>query len=402
MHILIVFDPQAGRFLELADLFDGVADGPMSEIDAQNLMELAHRKTTEGRTSLASTVADFFGEGGDVLSDRERALMFDILHKVIVDVEMSVRKGLSERLADAEDAPRALIKLLANDAVEVASPVLTRSKVLRDQDLVEVIRHRTLEHQLAVANRFAVSETVSSALVGTGETSVIERLLHNQNARISQNTLEYLVDESKRYDSFREPILRRSELGPDLAKRMFLWVSAALREFILEHFELDPTMIDELLENTAFEQIDAATAGEATGSAKLAEDLADNGKVTPEMLVKAMRQGEINLFVAMFSRMTGLRRNLVMRLLFESGGEGLAIASVAVGIDRDAFSTLFTLSRKARPQGAADIDAETTNVLALYDATPVEGATGVLRKWQRNPDYLKAIRDLKAEIGTHA
>jgi uncharacterized protein (DUF2336 family) len=365
-------------------------------------MELARSKTTEGRTTLAATVADLFGEGGDVLSDRERSLMFDILHKVIFDVEMSVRKGLSERLADAEDAPRALIKLLANDAIEVAYPVLTRSKVLRDQDLVEVIRHRALEHQLAVANRFSVSETVSSALVETGETSVIEQLLHNQNARISQSTLEYLVDESKRYDTFREPILRRGELGPDLAKRMFLWVSAALREFILEHFEFDPVTIDELLEKTAFEQIDAAAAGGASGSAKLADDLADNNNVTPEMLVKAMRQGEINLFVAMFSRMTGLRRNLVMRLLFESGGEGLAIAGVAAGIDREAFSTLFTLSRKARPQGGADVDAETRNVLALFDSTSPEAAKRVLHEWRCNPDYLKAIRDLKAEVCKHA
>jgi uncharacterized protein (DUF2336 family) len=328
--------------------------------------------------------------------------MFDILHKVIVDVEMSVRKGLSERLADVEDAPRELIKLLANDAVEVASPVLTRSRVLRDEDLIEVIRHRTLEHQLAVANRLSVSETVSSALVETGERSVIERLLRNQSAHISQHTLEYLVDESKRYDTFREPILRRSELGPDLAKRMFLWVSAALREFILEHFAFDPSTIDELLEKTAFEQIDAATNGAAAGSAKLAQDLADSGKVTPEMLVKTLRQGEVNLFVAMFSRKTGLRRNMVMRLLFESGGEGLAIASVAAGVDRDTFSTLFTLSRKARPQGATDIDAETRNVLALYDSTPPEAATRVLHAWRRNPDYLKAIQDLKAETGGHA
>jgi len=374
----------------------------MSGFDAQNLMELARRKTTEGRTSLAATVADLFGEEGDVLSDRERSLMFDILHKVIVDVEMSVRKGLSERLADAEDAPRALIKLLANDAIEVACPVLTRSKVLHDQDLIEVISHRTLEHQLAVANRFSVSETVSSALVETGEISVIERLLQNKNARISQSTLGYLVDESKRYDSFREPILRRSELDPDLAKRMFLWVSAALREFILEHFEFDPSTIDELLEKTALEQIDTATAGEPAGSAKLAEDLANSGKATPELLVKALGQGEVSLFVAMFSRMSGLRRNLVMRLLFESGGEGLAIASVAAGIDRGTFSTLFTSSRRARPQGAPDVDAEIRNALALYDSTTPESATRVLRKWQRNPDYQKAIRDLKAETCGHA
>jgi len=46
--------------------------------------------------------------------------------------------------------------------------------------------------------------------------------------------------------------------------------------------------------------------------------------------------------------------------------------------------------------------SELRNVLALYDATSAEAATGVLRKWQLNPDYLKAIRDLKAKTGAHA
>ncbi|MGF1641355.1 MAG: DUF2336 domain-containing protein [Rhodospirillales bacterium] len=374
----------------------------MSALDAQHLLELAHRKTAEGRSLLASTVADVFGDRGEVLTDRERSLMYDILHKVIVDVEMSVRVALSDRLADSVDAPRALIKLLANDAVEVAYPVLTRSRVLHDQDLIEVVRHRTLEHQLAVANRYSVSEPVSSALVETGEPSVIETLLNNQNAKLGRATLEYLVDESKRYDSFREPILRRSELGADLAKRMYLWVSAALREFILGHFDYDRDTIDELLEKTAFEQIDRTAAPVRPGSDALAEGLAETGKITPAMLVDAMRQGEINLFAAMLGRKTGLCRNLVMRLLFESGGEGLAIACIAHGIDRETVSTLLTLSRRARPRHGGEAGGDIEAVLALYDATPPEAAIRIVRRWQRNPDYQRAIEDLKNGAATNA
>ena len=59
--------------------------------------------------------------------------------------------------------------MLANDDIEVAYPILAFNKVLQDADLIEVIRHRTLEHQLVIAIREDVSEAVSDALVRTGK-----------------------------------------------------------------------------------------------------------------------------------------------------------------------------------------------------------------------------------------
>ncbi|MDP6603590.1 MAG: DUF2336 domain-containing protein [Rhodospirillales bacterium] len=80
---------------------------------------------------------------------------------------MPVRRIVSQQLANVPDVPEALVRLLANDDIEVAYPILVYSELLRDADLIEVIRHRTQEHQLAVAIRNEVSETVSNAL-GSG------------------------------------------------------------------------------------------------------------------------------------------------------------------------------------------------------------------------------------------
>ncbi len=379
----------------------------MPAISCDHMVALAHQNNAESRKALGTNIVGQFTNGGaETLTERERALMLDILHKVVVDVEMSVRKRLSESLADVDDAPPSLIKLLADDDIEVAYPVLTRSTVLGAADLMELVQNRALEHQLAIAMRYSVSEDVSATLVTYGRPTVIETLLRNENARLSQATLAYLVEESRRVDTFREPLLRRNELGPELAKRMFLWVSAALRDFIVDHFALDEATVGELLEKAAAHQLDDTAAGtERSSSEKLADALEENAKITPDMLVDAMAQGEINLFVSLFGRVTGLPRDLVMRLLFEANGEGLAVACKGVGLDRRAFCSLLDLSRKARPANTSRIGSRAApqggSALALFDATPRKAATGALKKWRRHCDYLPTVNDLKRKAGIH-
>ena len=118
------------------------------------------------------------------LSDRERALMADILTRLVGDFELAVRRMLSARLAERATVPRDLVVLLANDAIEVARPILFRSTVLGDDELIEIIHHRTLEHQLAIAMRQDLSARVSEALAGTENVDVITTLLQNAGAEI--------------------------------------------------------------------------------------------------------------------------------------------------------------------------------------------------------------------------
>lgn len=370
----------------------------MPALDPGQLLDLAHSRTPADREALAETIMDLF-DGTVSLTDRERALMFDILHKVILDVEQAVRRAVSARLAEMEDAPRDLIKQLANDVVDVAYPVLTRSRVLWDEDLIEVIRFRTLEHQLAVAMRYAVSEPVTASLAQTGNDSVIETLLRNPNARISQSLLDYLAEQSRRVDTFREPLLQRRELGRDLAKRMFLWVSAALRRHIIERFGLDEAMVEELLQQAAQDQIGESEAEQPGGSEALAAEMADAGLLEPEVMVQALAQGEIDLFVGMFACAANLRRRIVMRLLFEPEGTGFAVASKGIGLDRSTFSQLLRLSRVtvARRGGTA---GATEQALDVFDTITRDQAQKVLQRWRLDPEFTAAIRAVEQD-GVH-
>lgn len=365
--------------------------------DSDYLLSLARQKSAESRNTLAATIADLFERKEKTLTDRERALMFDILHNVVREVELAIRRKLSERIANFKDVPLDLAKILVNDEIEVAYPLLSQSKVLRDMDLIEVIRHRTLEHQLAVAIRERVSEKVSDALVETGEESVIRTLLKNSGAEISNKTMAYLVEQSRRVDSFREPIVHREDLDPKLAKRMFLWVSAAMRQFIIQNYKLDDATVDDLLEEVARETAQAHDGERASSSSELAKSLEEEGMVSNKMLVRALKQGEIPLFVSLFCRRSQLRETLVLRILFEPGGEGLAIACKALDVSEEDFREIFTLSRNARPGEGGAIKGELKQVLNLYARMTKEAAAKVLRAWQRDMEYLAAIRQLELD-----
>ena len=162
----------------------------MAKIDGEVLLSLARDKSGKRRQLLAETISDLFSGKNKVLSERERTLMFDILHKIVHNAEMTVRRIIAEQLADLPDAPRDLIKLLANDEVEVAYSILRESDVLEDEDLIEVISRRTQEHNLAVSVRRSISEDVTDALVETGDESVITTLLKNSGASLSLATPE--------------------------------------------------------------------------------------------------------------------------------------------------------------------------------------------------------------------
>jgi len=380
------------------------------EVEMQELLDLARDKSVTGRTRLVQVVGDLFFEENGSVNERERRLMTEILQQLIHDVEQSVRKALADRLAEETDAPRELVTILANDEIDVAHKILRNSAVLQDLELIEIIQHRTFEHQLTIAMRNNVSEAVSDALVETGNVKVIKTLIENTSAAISENTLEYLVNESKTREPFQKPLLERPDFSPHLAKRMYWWVSAALRKHIVEEYKIDPTELDQKIESTikdllgeprdAVEEeigsdgeiIDTGTIARAS---RLARKLADTNAITPALLLQTLRKGEVRMFEGMFAQVSGLRTNLVRRLIYEPGGEGLAIACKAIDMSKPDFGSLFLLSRAARPGDKTVDPTEVARVMKFYDRVRAETAKKVLDRWKLDPDYLFAIQQVE-------
>lgn len=372
-------------------------------------MRLARDRSSEGRSALVTTVSDLYFSGSEDLSEREIALMTEILRQLIHDVEVSIRRALAERLAGRPDADKTLLRALANDEIEVAHPILVGSPLLDDGELIEVVQSRTKEHQLAVAMRQTVNEPVSDALVQQGHESVIKALLENAGARIASDTMGQIAKQAKSMTSIQAPLLGRKDLSPELAKRIYWWVSAALRQHILDNFSVEPEAIEGQLEETVRDVIRETkreAERDAAGRKILVEQLHAAGAITPKFLIQVLREGEVKLFEVMFASMTELDDTLIRRILYEPGGKGMAVACKGIGIEKPDFASLFLLSRQGRPGDKMVDPSELSGALSVYDFVDRETSANVLKRWRLDPDYAEAIRDIESRVeaklsGTH-
>lgn len=366
--------------------------------DVAELLDLARDKSVEGRSALIKALGDLFHDSHAELSGDERAIMGEILQRLIGDVETAVRKALAETLKDIPTAPHQVIKALAGDAIEVAYPILIESSVLQDIELIEIIRHRTQEHRLAIAMRETVSEAVSDALVDTDDNEVIRTLVENRGAQISGATMERIVDRSETQTDLQNPLLRRQELSPPLAKKMYWWVSAALRKSIVERFDIDSVELDKSIERAVKDLMGEpiARASNANNIDGMIRSLIGAGKLTPQLMIQTLRQGEIALFEEMLSGLSDLNTKLVRRFVFEPGGEALAILCRSLEIMKPDFASIFLLSRSARPGDKVVDPSELTRVLDLYDRIKLDTAKKVVEHWRLDPDYLFALKQLNS------
>ena len=356
------------------------------------LLALARDPAVESRRLLFEEITDMVLSPDRKLTDRERALMKEILGKLLHEVDVEVRQQMAERMAQSEIAPRDLICMLAMDEIQVARPVLQWSRVLQDPDLIDVIRLRGQEHRLMVAMREGLSEAVSQALIDFGDDQVVEALIANHDAALSQDALNYLVEESKTVDRFQEPLLRRPDLSAALAHRMFWWVAGGLREGILTNYAVDEIQFDKMIAEIARSAV--VNAGDSPAE-RLAQRMADRGELTERFIIQNLRLGHVAAAMAGLAKLSHLDLATTRRIMLDSGGQALAACCKAAGFSRGGFATVFLLSREAHDRSRVDRPNTIEIMLKLFDRLTLPQCRQALSYWASDADYLDNVVELR-------
>jgi len=122
--------------------------------------------------------------------------------------------------------------VLLRDEIEIAQVLIEQCAALSDADLVACARDAGSEHRRVMAARRGLSEIVCETLVGFGEPEVIETLLRNSTARLSQAGIETVVALSRTHPGLCGGLLKRPELRPSGAYVMFWWADAEARRLL--------------------------------------------------------------------------------------------------------------------------------------------------------------------------
>jgi len=75
-----------------------------------------------------------------------------------------VRRAMAEIFASSQKAPRVVVQALAVDQPEVSVPVLSRSPLLLEDDLVDLVATGHPQAQAAIAGRMMMPRTLAAAI----------------------------------------------------------------------------------------------------------------------------------------------------------------------------------------------------------------------------------------------
>jgi len=352
------------------------SDGQHNINQILNLVELAEDKSPTQRKFLYEKIGDFLIEDEEDFSSAEKELMADILCRITSDVEKSVRATFSRNISKNNEIPHDLALFLAKDDIDVALPILQDCGLLAESDLIDVIKTRSSQHQLAVAARDNISERVSKALCDTNNEEVCLCLINNHTAAIPNSALDILSDQSETIVAYQKPLLQRPFLPPHIAQKMYQWVSIALREYIAEEFDIDPSLlkIDTVEKEAAIKSI----SEETDPSAKLVDKLYAAGELSNGFLLKSLRQGEIDLFELSFAKLLDISRQTIQKILYTKDPQVLAVACRVLGLDPVVFSTILELTYSVNHADTPLTRSEREDVISFYELLKLDAAKRAL------------------------
>lgn len=347
------------------------------------LSQLAANPHSAPRGDIYLAVASLYHSQGAQLSVQERGLMREILQRLTGDVEMAIRIALAERLADDESAPLDLILLLADDRIEVARPVILRSRQLSDADLLSLLDHAGEDHHVACAARPYIGETVSAFLARSNAESVLVTLVRNATAHIATPTFETLVEKSRHLTALQHPLAHRNDLPTSLATRMCEWVSDVLKTHIEHNFQALSPQAEAEVEHAAQNVLapPSPDASTSVSAQKLVDKLATAGQLRAGFLLRVLHQGQIELFEIAFAKLLNLGLPPMKRALYDEGPRLVALSCRAAGIDRCVFATVFNLSRQARGVRAMLTAEDRHDVEAIFNSFSKAEAVGRLQSF---------------------
>ncbi|MEJ0097839.1 MAG: DUF2336 domain-containing protein [Bauldia sp.] len=252
----------------------------------------------------------------DVIHDREEIHRYEELAgHFLPKVSVEDRMFVAERLATSADAPPAIVRMLARDVIQVATPIIRHSTVLGAIDLLGIVAGTGVEHHRLIARRASLPPEVGHALKLAGNMEIVARIEAASSRPVVDAKLDATVPaelsgvyHSNRLDPWRF-------LALDRTARLRLIADIAAHPPALPHAS-NPTRLDR-----AFRSILSAA-----------------------QIVGYARSGQLGAIIAAIADGLGLPPSLAAAAVNDKSGELLAVMLKALRLDDVQAQQVFLLA----------------------------------------------------------
>ncbi len=287
------------------------------------------------------------------------AIYEDLTTQLLKSTPIADRRSIARLLSRHPAAPAATLRALMQDCLEVAEILFREADQLAEVDLLAVIATASDEHIDAIAARPHLSPVLVEALVRNMRPASLPILLANTTIRIPQDHLGVVKDAARKNPIVAAALGRRHEDVDDLdLTDLFLDLDDRGRRRVVQGLE-----ILALRDFAAKRPLPAMPTPDAHRVQELAR-LA---------LARDLQQVAHHLAI-----MLEIDRTVALRLLTDKGGEPLAIALKAVGLDAPLATRVLLFSGLEDVRNYFDVK----RLIDVYETVSLRSALLLVSQWR--------------------
>ncbi|MEM6812650.1 MAG: DUF2336 domain-containing protein, partial [Pseudomonadota bacterium] len=322
----------------------------VSLYDKHKLYSMSGEHEPEAQSELATIMADILNVD---LGPLEQEIIADVLMSLVAQAEKNLRKAIAHKMSVLDNAPLRLILNLANDDIDIATPILKHSPVLNDTDLLYIVNVQNKEYWQVIAERAQLSQTVINTLANTRDVMTAQTLIENKNIKLSEHALRVFSVMAQTHEPMTKPLIERPEMTGNLVKEIYDFVGHELKKYIDENFDLNVVEnFDIALQETKDEIVSGLDSEFAVTTSMIeeAETLCRNDMLSTYEMINYLKRGQIATFIACFSVYCGIPVDTAEKMLRQKHGQGLAIACKALKVMKTDFINMYLLTSRLRDE----------------------------------------------------
>jgi uncharacterized protein (DUF2336 family) len=304
------------------------------------------------RSDILRRVTDLFLTNGENYNDAHIGVFDDVMNHLVVKIEGHALIELSGRLAPVDFAPSRIVNRLArDDNMAVAGPILEKSTVLTDNDLIDISKTKTQNHMMAIAGRATLAEAVTDILVERGNAHVTRRVTGNLGARFSHHGITTVAGRAEKDEGIAEALARRRDVPPEVFDELVRKATKQVRERLMSNSA--PEMQERIARTVASisRQVAEAEAPTGGGGAKVR---LNNPAALKTQLLKAAREGNASETLAAFAALCEVPVASLKNLVRQGADDGFVILGKAAGLGWPEMKEVLSAAMPSKGQAASD------------------------------------------------
>ena len=272
------------------------------------------------------------------LSPDDRAAAEGAMIMLLDDPSPLVRRALAEVFASSLKAPRVIVHALAADQPDIARPLLARSPLLLEQDLVDLIATSQPEAQMVIAGRAMLSRFLAAAIAEVGSAEACLTLVENPDADIAPFSIDRIVERFGHLAAIRESLLGRDDLPMAVRQALLSKLSQTLAGFVAARKWMGPEHA-EYAAREACEKTTVALAAEIPYEevSALVQHLRQSGQLTAGMILRALLSGNVVLFEEALAELSGVAIERLTSYIHDRNISGFAALYCKAGLPDVAY-----------------------------------------------------------------